>query len=169
MCGEHLKNMILGLRRAGSSPRVRGTREAELRAAAREGIIPACAGNTCPGWPGWSPTGDHPRVCGEHKAFANGEQDGSGSSPRVRGTLHVVAIAQDRCGIIPACAGNTGRLPSNVAPHGDHPRVCGEHAGVAQPGQVEPGSSPRVRGTLPFTDEQVSASGIIPACAGNTS
>ena len=46
VCGEHLVNGREQLVLMGSSPRVRGTRDKDFPAAARSGIIPACAGNT---------------------------------------------------------------------------------------------------------------------------
>ena len=52
---------------------------------------------------------------------------GGGSSPRVRGTRHEGNQKIAQLGIIPACAGNTLCTVEAGAPHGDHPRVCGEH------------------------------------------
>ena len=51
------------------------------------GIIPAYAGNTSAATIGSSAPGDHPRVCGEHKAGASDITATLGSSPRMRGTL----------------------------------------------------------------------------------
>ena len=50
----------------------------------------------------------------------------------------------------------------------DHPRACGEHAGDRQSRTHEPGSSPRMRGTLSDVGDEVVQLGIIPAHAGNT-
>ena len=91
---------------------------------------------------------DHPRVCGEHITSTEGTADSTGSSPRVRGTLRDGQRAYEAAGIIPACAGNTGKMVGNVDEHGDHPRVCGEHPFVAGIAMVP--------------------TWIIPACAGNT-
>ena len=52
---------------------------------------------------------------------------GGGSSPRVRGTHLDQTLSLNLGGIIPACAGNTLCTVEAGAPHGDHPRVCGEH------------------------------------------
>ena len=47
VCGEH-RNTVERLNGSqGSSPRVRGTREAAGEHVGLAGIIPACAGNTC--------------------------------------------------------------------------------------------------------------------------
>ena len=73
------------------------------------GIIPACAGNTMSVCAANIRTGDHPRVCGEHELPELRQAAIRGSSPRVRGTLPDAIPKFFRIGIIPACAGNTGR------------------------------------------------------------
>ena len=55
-----------------------------------------------------------------------------------------------------------------IQPLRDHPRVCGEHYGLAWRVLDAQGSSPRVRGTREQLQTAFSPSGIIPACAGNT-
>ena len=50
----------------------------------------------------------------------------------------------------------------------DHLRVCGEHADHVDGFQCEPGSSPRMRGTLFRHGSFCHTLGIIPAYAGNT-
>ena len=72
-------------------------------------------------------------------------------------------------GIIPACAGNTIAGMLATTKHRDHPRMRGEHT---RPGTCPPddwGSSPHARGTLGRDDSGHRDTGIIPACAGNTS
>ena len=119
---------------------------------------------------------------------------GSGSSPRVRGTLRRRRAQFDSRRFIPACAGNsssrhqiaviaTGSSPRvrgtrrprrcrawrwrTATPV--HPRVCGELTLNAAPPIARHGSSPRVRGTrLPF-GLQLTRTRFIPACAGNSS
>ena len=46
VCGEHLRDTPGTTKRAGSSPRVRGTRVVNHGGVQNIGIIPACAGNT---------------------------------------------------------------------------------------------------------------------------
>ena len=91
-----------------------------------------------------------------------------GSSPRLRGTLLAAVWLLYPAGIIPALAGNTiiriGRLPY----FRDHPRACGEHDGPPETVWVEPGSSPRLRGTRSASHKSTPFTGIIPALAGNT-
>ena len=86
VCGEHKRDYIVRERRAGSSPRMRGTLQVAPNAATYEGIIPAYAGNTMAYRRSRRAPWDHPRVCGEH---VRGQFDGfavQGSSPRMRGT-----------------------------------------------------------------------------------
>ena len=54
------------------------------------------------------------------------QQLAPGSPPRVRGTAHVVEDSCGVVGIIPACAGNSGRRGPCSTSARDHPRVCGE-------------------------------------------
>ena len=117
---------------------------------------------------GFSCLGDHPRVCGEHHADPSGPHPTGGSSPRMRGTPAGWARGTRSRGIIPAYAGNTIRCLSARRATVDHPRVCGEHFSVASHLRVNPGSSPRMRGTLAPVIIGHVAHGIIPAYAGNT-
>ena len=71
-------------------------------------------------------------------------------------------------GLIPTYAGNTlGGLGVRRG-RGAHPHVCGEHLWVVPPAMRSWGSSPRMRGTLPLTVENVKGYGLIPTYAGNT-
>ena len=189
MCGEHQWVAIADTSKPGSSPRVRGTLTALVGDLRRDGIIPACAGNTVPaqlvhtviegssprvrGTPRYPysryPTSrDHPRVCGEHTARLPAMTPTAGSSPRVRGTRDLALGHGVAEGIIPACAGNTDSIHCRSRSSRDHPRVCGEHYKHRGSITPNPGSSPRVRGTLRGRHLQGATSGIIPACAGNT-
>ena len=152
----------------GSSPRMRGTLVAELPLHRLDGIIPAYAGNTMDCLSRRVPYRDHPRVCGEHQFKTHESTAIQGSSPRMRGTLHVVPIREDRRGIIPAYAGNTNRQGIGIAQWRDHPRVCGEHTSANVANSNAAGSSPRMRGTLNAFILFAYRHGIIPAYAGNT-
>ena len=107
-------------------------------------------------------------MCGEHWKNLPPYMDERGSSPRVRGTPGSTPRSRSRCGIIPACAGNTPSKPSSQESRGDHPRVCGEHSILNAAARASTGSSPRVRGTPRATLRSSTRFGIIPACAGNT-
>ena len=71
-----------------------------------------------------------------------------GSSPRVRGSLDDCVEERDVTGIIPAGAGLTADCPFDGDADWDHPRGCGAHLDLTLSDYVEPGSSPRVRGSL---------------------
>ena len=109
-CGE--KEAGLWGRRivSGSSPRVRG--KAKTRQASRPGagIIPAGAGKR--GFAGPRPRlrGDHPRGCGEKRAWWRRGRTTRGSSPRVRGKATHDAQALNSLRIIPAGAGKSSRI-----------------------------------------------------------
>ncbi len=173
----------------GSSPRVRGTPLLSFPGTLRPGIIPACAGNTVCCHSLFGSWWDHPRVCGEHPVREITVSFAMGSSPRVRGTRHAQRADGHGVGIIPACAGNTRRSRIRRKDSRDHPRVCREHVMDVGDSTVEPGSSPRVRGTLPARHQSKGGKRdhprvcgehrfpsvmdalrpwIIPACAGNT-
>ena len=66
MCGEHKRPVFASEVEMGSSPHVRGARDAAQTGQHLGGIIPACAGSTCTGPIRPPSTRDHPRMCGEH-------------------------------------------------------------------------------------------------------
>ena len=109
VCGEHVRNSIVSWCSSGSSPRMRGTRLATRPKARSDGIIPAYAGNTSSSNRATVGTGDHPRVCGEHKGYSGKTSADTGSSPRMRGTHYDGDMVHAVAGIIPAYAGNTSR------------------------------------------------------------
>ena len=147
--GEHTHSDSQMPRLIGSSPLARGTRVPVVAEGRNDGIIPACAGNTCAGHQQRHLRWDHPRLRGEHLAPTPGPCPLLGSSPLARGTRRTRRIRLRCQRIIPACAGNTQGLLRNGVGGADHPRLRGEH----------------LRGTrLGSTSQR-----IIPACAGNTS
>ncbi len=110
-CGEHPWAMITISARAGSSPRMRGTRE---RSAAQEApirFIPAHAGNTADIEAFGVLMPVHPRACGEHELWENSRRPRAGSSPRMRGTRAFISGSFNPRRFIPAHAGNTSRRP----------------------------------------------------------
>ena len=86
----------------------------------------------------------------------------------MRGTLCDQGQHGRLYGIIPAYAGNTYVVAGCASQVEDHPRVCGEHIYTTNPDLLDPGSSPRMRGTLADDGEPCFTPGIIPAYAGNT-
>ena len=107
VCGEHSWIFISVFLLVGSSPRMRGTHEPEQIPSADLRIIPAYAGNTHFLCIVFSPCGDHPRVCGEHRLIGGRRRGAVGSSPRMRGTPERFEYRPEPTGIIPAYAGNT--------------------------------------------------------------
>ncbi len=147
---------------------MRGTRRSACRRPSDRRFIPAHAGNT----PGHAPSGAnirvHPRACGEHTPARYTRIRCTGSSPRMRGTRSVSSATRLLSRFIPAHAGNT--LPSFRARGAQsvHPRACGEHVAGIIALFVDPGSSPRMRGTHPGSSSRDERSRFIPAHAGNT-
>ena len=167
-CGEHENQRCGCMTLVGSSPRLRGTQCFINSANGYWWIIPALAGNTYRFCSWRCFLRDHPRACGEHRSGIEAKRRERGSSPRLRGTHEPAGREFQSGGIIPALAGNTASTRSATRSTRDHPRACGEHI----PGKghffVEPGSSPRLRGTPHRFHNHRTMLGIIPALAGNT-
>ncbi len=86
MRGEHRQAQRHKLRRRGSPPHARGTREDDAQVAREIRITPACAGNTA-FFPLRSTTRpDHPRMRGEHRPRGYAVSWQLGSPPHARGT-----------------------------------------------------------------------------------
>jgi len=85
-CGEHLSLMVITEWHAGSSPRMRGTRNHRLVERRDHRFIPAHAGNTHVIQRGTAAIPVHPRACGEHTLTTDDAAIAAGSSPRMRGT-----------------------------------------------------------------------------------
>ena len=131
-------------------------------------IIPAYAGSTSADKQTISPARDHPRVCGEHVLERQFDDQGNGSSPRMRGARQQIHECIEMSRIIPAYAGSTGASQDKKIPQEDHPRVCGEHDSQTLVLTLKGGSYPRMRGALLLEGVEVRRGGIIPAYAGST-
>ena len=153
---------------AGSSPRVRGKLDRERLGQVHDGLIPACAGKTRSPPLRRAQTAAHPRVCGENLSHEDESHAPGGSSPRVRGKPDRRPGVRRTAGLIPACAGKTGRRASLCMGSPAHPRVCGENVRRALGKRGQWGSSPRVRGKLGVLGGEAEERGLIPACAGKT-
>ncbi len=86
MCGEQVWSTGDVVTATGSPPRVRGTGKTKEVTEMREGITPACAGNSRLGCLDAYSSWDHPRVCGEQALDVMHFSRMGGSPPRVRGT-----------------------------------------------------------------------------------
>ena len=150
------------------SPRVRGKPGYLAGSAAKQGSIPACAGETaCPVLETEAPR-VYPRVCGGNNMSCTHHLPPEGLSPRVRGKHPVTCSSAAAGGSIPACAGetwwpNTAALSTMV-----YPRVCGGNSLGSRSHQSIQGLSPRVRGKRRNPQFQSIARRSIPACAGET-
>ena len=127
VCGEHWFDALEGDSVTGSSPRMRGAREAEYGTYGSMRIIPAYAGSTSIVLTRQTMVRDHPRVCGEHEIIQHKSVIQKGSSPRMRGARLCQAYRCLYGRIIPAYAGSTKCLTVIKRALKDHPRVCGEH------------------------------------------
>ena len=166
--GEHLHDICADVQADGSSPRGRGTRNAQLAAGVRHRFIPARAGNTNPSCPARPCRSVHPRAGGEHTGIVTRLTTGSGSSPRGRGTPGRHPRGAPGTRFIPARAGNTQDRPASPPLSPVHPRAGGEHPLDRTPVRSFIGSSPRGRGTPGFLRGLGLGHRFIPARAGNT-
>ena len=150
VCGELPRAPWRGASLVGSSPRVRGT----PRAANSRRAAPAV----------------HPRVCGELAALASPAPRHERFIPACAGNSHVLhVVARPAHGSSPRVRG-TRIIPWMISLSAPvHPRVCGELAAERSATGSTAGSSPRVRGTLPFSKRGCEPARFIPACAGNSS
>ena len=168
VCGEQLFCVNSSIEATGSPPRVRGTVISEDINDNTFRITPACAGNSSlhPLRP--QARRDHPRVCGEQFCKLFYGVCIVGSPPRVRGTALARKGGALSKGITPACAGNRGMRGYARVCEGDHPRVCGEQGVRLIFDSFNPGSPPRVRGTVMPEELRPVLNRITPACAGNS-
>ena len=125
--GEHPRATANAVNAAGSSPRTRGTRVAQLLDHGGERFIPADAGNTPPCRRSSPAASVHPRGRGEHSEQRAAKHGNYGSSPRTRGTLHAANREVLERRFIPADAGNTLPDAHGVLILTVHPRGRGEH------------------------------------------
>ena len=106
VCGERGTITTAGSTGAGSSPRLRGTRQASKLKVESVRFIPAFAGNAVAALVLRSRGAVHPRVCGERYEDVSGRAHVSGSSPRLRGTRRSGIGVAHLVRFIPAFAGN---------------------------------------------------------------
>ena len=127
VCGEHPASNGQCVQFAGSSPRMRGTRNRNHNQTGGRRFIPAYAGNTAIFDRPIQVRSVHPRVCGEHGQGYAHHTPAIGSSPRMRGTRVRSRRPARHQRFIPAYAGNTLSSPAHALSSAVHPRVCGEH------------------------------------------
>ena len=146
VCGGNQHEATALVTTDGLSPRVRGKPAYRLYHAGPIRSIPACAGETRQISPP-NPTKEvYPRVCGGNMLAKVWREADGGLSPRVRGKPDTTDICRIAAGSIPACAGETARLHSEILCAEVYPRVCGGNAYRSPDSQATKGLSPRVRG-----------------------
>ena len=168
MRGEHLSSERKVTDSLGSSPHARGAPMGDFAHVWPSGIIPACAGSTCPTGRRRRGTGDHPHMRGEHSGSPSQAPCTAGSSPHARGAHRLAPMGAERRGIIPACAGSTAFYLRKRCVRRDHPRMRGEHTPSSVTLGRAMGSSPHARGARSARVRDCRRVGIIPACAGST-
>ncbi len=153
----------------GPSPRARGSRRRAGWFWCLLRSIPACAGLTPVPARARPPAPVHPRVRGAHTCPSKTSANGSGPSPRARGSQVVQGAGLEGVRSIPACAGLTAGSRWRPSAPAVHPRVRGAHGADDGAGADEAGPSPRARGSPHGGPGRLPRGRSIPACAGLTS
>ena len=133
----------------------------------RARFIPASAGNVPPRYLLACGRPVHPRERGERVLESLGGRDQIGSSPRARGTSVECRRVPMHRRFIPASAGNVSGVTGRSGASPVHPRERGERDPIGKYPGIDPGSSPRARGTLGHRPEPHDLGRFIPASAGN--
>ena len=110
-CGEHSRRQHPLTQENGSSPRLWGTPHRHLSAGLEIRFIPTPVGNTRSGVSRTPRKTVHPHACGEHLACSRLQVSGSGSSPRLWGTLRRRSGGRRFGRFIPTPVGNTVAFP----------------------------------------------------------
>ena len=129
-------------------------------------ITPAYAGKRLSGGGSPSSTRDHPRLCGEKRAFSGLKCVELGSPPPMRGKADSLLTAAVKTRITPAYAGKSHRFFIVAGDNGDHPRLCGEKECNDGCKNRQKGSPPPMRGKVVRGTLQRQNNRITPAYAG---
>ena len=165
MCGGTHTARLLQDKYRGLSPRVRGNHQKAGPLPARDGSIPACAGEPSRRNPKSTHGAVYPRVCGGTPPKDLKMEEWYGLSPRVRGNRSNSPCPCAWSRSIPACAGepNGGRAYDSLLRV--YPRVCGGTIIGVSPICPDSGLSPRVRGNRLCQRDGTHGVWSIPACA----
>ena len=125
VCGGTTSSPLDRRNHAGLSPRVRGNLKDVDDGITSVGSIPACAGEPNCFYGEQPPVEVYPRVCGGTRTERTATHYHKGLSPRVRGNPAPPAERAERCGSIPACAGEPPVARRADDGKGVYPRVCG--------------------------------------------
>ena len=152
----------------GSSPQVRGKLPFPAGVIQVVRLIPAGAGKTHCSLVRFISSSAHPRRCGENLNPLGNWLQSDGSSPQVRGK-HLLSTGRSAfTRLIPAGAGKTCSNSQQTRRATAHPRRCGENSLKLSGTSFALGSSPQVRGKLPFPAGVIQVVRLIPAGAGKT-
>ena len=132
----------------GSSPHARGKLPSSSVKNGAERLIPACAGKTPRVKCLFINRTAHPRMRGENSQLSSAPGSARGSSPHARGKQSSARLLVPFEGLIPACAGKTGRRRKAVQNWEAHPRMRGENRKALSFRIRRIGSSPHARGKL---------------------
>ncbi len=151
---------------SGLSPHARGNQRGQKCGGARQGPIPACAGEPVLHQLKLNAVGAYPRMRGGTPPAALPTQQRVGLSPHARGNrgAHIDDFAIE--GPIPACAGEPFSECSLKGLTTAYPRRRGGTFGGVSWGGPRGGLSPHARGNLCDAGACQAATGPIPACAG---
>jgi len=166
-CGERAAYQRTVKARAGSAPRVRGTRMGRRPEAGAGRFSPAGAGNADHTLRYITTSPVQPRGCGERFLVDVVGARPVGSAPRVRGTLPKLPRIARAGRFSPAGAGNADYKVRHDLPQSVQPRGCGERTPHATDEERYHGSAPRVRGTLKKETAKRALARFSPAGAGN--
>ena len=130
----------------GSSPLTRGKRRVVMGLPSCSGLIPAHAGKTSTRGSRPVALRAHPRSRGENVPSRCPALMPLGSSPLTRGKRGLAHARAEGRGLIPAHAGKTSSMLSQLQPSRAHPRSRGENTLSSARGMPCLGSSPLTRG-----------------------
>ena len=168
LCGEKVRFNILGARKVGSPPPMRGKGPAGALAHAGVGITPAYAGKRRGHQTASLSYRDHPRLCGEKPDDDTVYKIVSGSPPPMRGKAFKNPQMKQKIRITPAYAGKSTDLIFTVRQDQDHPRLCGEKFLHEFRQLLDLGSPPPMRGKVYLAKRNLIDSRITPAYAGKS-
>ena len=155
--------------KSGSSPLTRGTRENSSPHEFHGRFIPAYAGNSVLPAVCMRDRSVHPRLRGELTEMMRLIIGSVGSSPLTRGTPPRRICEPRRPRFIPAYAGNSSSISTELKGAAVHPRLRGElDSQFSAVGKID-GSSPLTRGTRTNHQLRMHPQRFIPAYAGNSS
>ena len=165
-CGAALLAVLVGPKKYGSSPHLRGSLRLPAHLEREERVIPAPAGQPVEIRLPQGETVGHPRTCGAAYPTYPGYESEYGSSPHLRGSPSQRSLAPGRGRVIPAPAGQPMSLSARSYGSPGHPRTCGAAIFQSNGNDLGEGSSPHLRGSPRAELLDAVLQRVIPAPAG---